>query len=195
MTNHYLNPVVPENYTNGGTVASFGGSYERDLTEKDRLTLIVRHELARYQIPNELVQQNGAYLPNSDNDTGCPPVPPDQEPPDCVYIPGGQLQTGGNFETMGIASYQHVFSSDAIGWLRFMARDNSNDFNSNQASWPLIATQHNDFKEVYFNGSASLHRGRHEFKVGVESDAIFLHENTGYVMPYCDATLPILNAR
>jgi hypothetical protein len=185
MTDHYLNPVVPENYTNAGTVASFGGSYERDLTEKDRLTLIVRHELARYQIPNELVQQNGAYLPDSDNDTGCPPVPPDQEPPDCVYVPGGQLQTGGNFESMGIASYQHIFSSDAMGWLRFMARDNSNDFNSNQASWPLIATQHNDFKEVYFNGSASIHHGRHEFKVGVESDNVFLHENTGYVMPYC----------
>jgi hypothetical protein len=189
MTNHYLNPVVPENYTNAGTIASFGGSYERDLTEKDRLTFIVRHELARYQIPNELVQQNGAYLPDSDNDTGCPPVPPDQEPPDCVFVPGGQLQTGGNFETMGTASYQHIFSSDAIGWLRFMARDNSNDFNSNQASWPLIATQHNDFKEVYFNGSASIHHGRHEFKVGVESDNIFLHENTGYVMPYCDADL------
>jgi hypothetical protein len=189
MTNHYLNPVVPENYINAGTIASFGGSYERDLTEKDRLTFIVRHELARYQIPNELVQQNGAYLPDSDNDTGCPPVPPDQEPPDCVFVPGGQLQTGGNFETMGTASYQHIFSSDAIGWLRFMARDNSNDFNSNQASWPLIATQHNDFKEVYFNGSASIHHGRHEFKVGVESDNIFLHENTGYVMPYCDADL------
>jgi outer membrane receptor for Fe3+-dicitrate len=186
MTSHYLNPVVPENYTNNGTTANFSGSYERDLTEKDRLTLIVRHELARYQIPNELVQQNGAYLPNSDNDTGCPPVPPDQEPDDCVYIPGGQLQTGGNFETMGSASYQHIFSSDAIGWLRFMARDNNNNFQSNPVSWPLIATQHNDFKEVYFNGSFSLHHGRHEFKAGVEFDNIFLHENTGYVMPYCD---------
>ena len=80
MTNHYLNPVVPENYTNDGTVASFAGSFERDLTEKDRLTVIFRHELARYAIPNELVQQNGAWLPNSDNDTGCPDVPPDQEP-------------------------------------------------------------------------------------------------------------------
>jgi hypothetical protein len=186
MTSHYLNPVVPENYTNTGTTANFAGSYERDLTEKDRLTLIVRHELARYQIPNELVQQNGAYLPNSDNDTGCPPVPPDQEPDDCVYIPGGQLQTGGNFETMGIASYQHVFSSDAIGWLRFMARDNNTNFNSNPESWPLVATQRNDFREVYFNASGSLHHGRHEFKAGVESDNIFLHENTGYVMPYCD---------
>src|SRR6202041_687958 len=68
------------------------GSSERDLTQNDRLTLIVRHELARYQIPNELVQQNGAYLPNSDNDTGCPSVPPDQEPDDCVYISGGSCR-------------------------------------------------------------------------------------------------------
>jgi TonB-dependent Receptor Plug Domain len=186
MTSHYLNPVVPENYTNTGTIANFSGSYERDLTERDRLTLIVRHELARYQIPNELVQQNGAYLPNSDNNTGCPSVPPDQESPDCVFIPGGQLQTGGNFETLGSASYQHVFSADAIGWLRFMARDNNTNFNSNEASWPLNANQRNDFREVYFNASGSLHRGRHEFKAGVETDNIFLHENTSYVMPYCE---------
>jgi hypothetical protein len=63
MSNHYLNPVVPENYSNNGTTAGFAGSYERDLTEKDRLTFIARHELARYAIPNELVQQNGAWLP------------------------------------------------------------------------------------------------------------------------------------
>jgi hypothetical protein len=186
MTGHYLNPVVPENYTNHGTTATGSVGYERDLTPKDRLTLGVRHELARYEIPNELVQQNGAYLPNSENTTGCPPVPPGEEPPDCVYIPGGQLQTGDNFETMGIASYQHIFSSDAIGWLRGMARNNSNDFNSNDASWPLIATQHNYFNEIYFNGSVSIHHGRQEWKAGIESDNIFLHENFSYVMPYCE---------
>lgn len=185
MTAHYLNPVVPENYTNRGTTGSFLMSYERDLTKKDRLTLLARHELARYEIPNELVQQNGAYLPNADNTIGCPPVPPADEPSDCIFVPGGQLQTGDNFETMGSVSYQHVFSSDAIGSLRGMARDNATDFYSNPASWPLIATQHNDFKELYFNGSVSVHHGRHEFKAGVESDSIFLHENTGYLIPDC----------
>jgi hypothetical protein len=185
MTGHYLNPVVPENYTNNGTTGSFSTNYERDLTQKDRLTFLVRHELARYEIPDELVQENGAYLPNSNNNVGCPPVPPPDEPSDCVFIPGGQLQTGDNFETMGSASYQHIFSADAIGWLRLMARDNSTDFYSNPASWPLIATQHNDFKEVYFNGSVAVHHGRNEWKAGVESDAIFLHENTSYVMPDC----------
>ncbi|MGA6985495.1 MAG: TonB-dependent receptor [Terriglobales bacterium] len=184
MTGHYLNPVVPENYTNNGTTANFALSYEREFTPKDRLIFIVRHELARYQIPNELVQQNGAYLPNADNTTGCPPAPP--EPSDCVFIPGGQLQNGDNFETAGSVSYQHIFSSDAVGVLRGMARDNANDFYSNNASWPLIATQHNDFREIYFNGSVSIHHGRQEWKAGIESDAIFLHENTSYVIPDCE---------
>src|SRR6202050_218638 len=53
MTSHYLNPVVAENYTNNGTTGSFSLSYERELTPKDRLTVIVRHELDRYAIPTE----------------------------------------------------------------------------------------------------------------------------------------------
>jgi hypothetical protein len=183
MTGHYLNPVVPENYSNDGTSGSFSLSYERQFTPNDRLTLIARHELARYEIPNELVQQNGAYLPNANNDVGCPSTGP--EPGDCVYVPGGQLQTGDNFETMGSAAYQHIFSADTIGALHFMARDNSNDFYSNPASWPLIATQHNDFKEIYFNGSVSTHHRSQEWKAGVESDAIFLNENFHYAMPDC----------
>jgi len=183
MTSHYLNPVVPENYTNNGTTGSFAVSYERDLTQKDRLTMIVRHDLARYAIPNELVQQNGAYVPNSDNTVGCPAGP--TPPADCVFIPGGQLQNGDNFETMGSISYQHIFSSDAVASLRGMSRDNSTDFYSTPASWPLIATQHNDFKEIYFNGSVSVHRHKQEWKAGAESDAIFLHENTSYIMPDC----------
>ena len=185
MTGHYLNPVVPENYTNNGTTGSFGANYERDLTQKDRLTLIVRHELARYEIHNELIQQNGGYLPDSDNDVGCQPVAPGGEPSDCVFIPGGQLQTGGNFETLGSASYQHLFSADTIGWLRVMARDNSNDFYSNPASWPVIATQQNDFKEFYFSGSGSIHHGRQEWKAGVESDSTFLNEDFSSVIPDC----------
>jgi hypothetical protein len=202
MTNHYLNPVVPENYSNNGTTGSFSLSYERELTPKDHLTLIARHQLARYAIPNELVQQNGAYLPNTDNNVGCPPVPPNQEPSDCVFVPGGQLQTSDNFETMGSVSYEHIFSSNAMGALRGMARDNSNDFYSNPASWPLIATQHNDFKEIYSNGSVSIHHGRQEWKTGYESHNIFLNENFSYVMPdcadpsdqQCPITLGILDA-
>ena len=185
MTDHYLNPVVPENYTNNGTVGNFSLSYERQFTPKDRLTMIVRHELARYAIPNELVQQNGDYLPNADNDTGCPPVPASQEPDDCVFVPGGQLQTSGNFETMGSVSYQHIFSADALGELGGMARDNQSDFSSNPSSWPVIATQRNDFKEIFFNGSVSIDHRNQEWKAGVESDSKFLNEAFSYMIPDC----------
>ncbi|MFC5861147.1 carboxypeptidase regulatory-like domain-containing protein [Acidicapsa dinghuensis] len=185
MTGHYLNPVVPQNYTNNGTTGNFSLNYERQFTPQDHLTAIVRHELARYEIPNELVQQNGAYLPNSDNTVGCPNGPIGQEPGDCVFVPGGQLQTSDDFETMGSISYEHIFSPNAMGELRGMARDNSNDFYSNPNSWPVIATQHNDFKEIFFNGSVSIDRRNQEWKAGVESGAKFLNEDFSYVIPDC----------
>ena len=171
MTSHYLNPVVPENYTNNGTTGSFSANYERDLTPKDRLNLMVRYSLARYQIPNELVQQNGGLVADVNNGN-------------FTSVPGGQLQTGDNFETLGAITYQHIFSSNAIGWLRGMVRDSSLDLNSNASSWPILAFQHNDFKEVFFNGSISVHHGRHEWKAGIESDNLFLHENfSDYIPP------------
>jgi hypothetical protein len=157
MTAHYLNPVVPENFTNRGTTGDFSLSYERDLTPKDRLTVVVQHELARYEIPNEQAQQ----FPDLR-------TPPTSTP---------QLQTADNLETMGIASYQHIFSSDVLVNVRGMVRDNSSDLNSNNGSWPIAAFLHNDFKEGYFNGTISIHHGRQEWKAGLESDNLFLHEN------------------
>src|SRR5579863_862980 len=123
-TDHYLNPVVPQNYTNRATTGAFSIRYERDLTTHDRFSISLRHELSRYEIPNEQVQEAA-----------------------------GQLQNADNFETMGIASYQHIFSPNFITDLRGMVRDNSNDFSSNQESTPIIAFQHNHFREGYFKGS------------------------------------------
>jgi len=147
MTDRYLNPVVPQNFTNQATSADFALSYERDLTDRDRISVSLRHELSRFQIPNEQVQQVA-----------------------------GQLQNADNFETMGTASYQHIFSSNIVTDLRGMVRDNSNDLFSNPLSTPVIAFQHNYFREGYFKGSVSIHHGRHEWKAGLESDATFLHE-------------------
>ena len=151
MTSHYLNPVVVQNYTNKGTLGDFSAHYQRDLTPRDRLSLIVRHELSRYQLPNEQVQQAA-----------------------------GQLQTADNFETMGIVSYQHTFSANVLADFRGMVRDNSNDFYSNPNSTPIEILQHNRFREGYFKGSVTVSHGRHEIKAGVESDNLFLHENLSY---------------
>ena len=66
MSAHYLNPVVPENYTNRGTTGDFSANYERDLSKSDRLDLSVRHELSRFEIPNELVQEQAGQLQTGD---------------------------------------------------------------------------------------------------------------------------------
>ena len=153
MTDHYLNPVVPQNYSNTGTLGDFSVNYERDLTSRDRLRFIVRHELSRYDIPNEQVQEAS-----------------------------GQRQTADNIETMGIASYEHVFSPHALVDFRGMVRDNANDFNSNMNSTPIEVFQHNWFREGYFKGTATVNHGCHEFKFGVESDNTFLNENFKYLV-------------
>ncbi len=159
-TAHYLNPVVTQNYTNRGTVGDFSANYERDFTPKDRLTMSVRHELSRYELPNEDIQESA-----------------------------GQLQTADNFETMGIISYEHTFSPHAIADLSGMVRDNANDFYSNADSTPILITQHNWFREGYFKGTTTIDHGKQEIKAGVESDNIFLNENFHYVIPNVDTQL------
>ncbi|HEY1498556.1 MAG TPA: TonB-dependent receptor [Acidobacteriaceae bacterium] len=151
MTDHYLNPVVPQNYSNTGTLGDFSLRYERDLSAVDRLSVAVRHELSRYDLPNEQLQQAS-----------------------------GQLQTVDNIETMGIASFEHVVSPTFLTRFSGMVRDNANDFNSNRESTPIEVFQHNRFRESYFKALGIADRGRSEWKVGVESDDTFLHENTTY---------------
>jgi outer membrane cobalamin receptor len=155
MTSRYLNPVVPQNYTNSGTTADFSAGYERELTTHDRLNFIVRHALSRFDIPNEQIQQTA-----------------------------GQRQTADNFETMGIVSYEHIFSPEVVTNLRGMVRDDSNDLFSNVASTPVLAFQRNEFKEGYFKGTISVDHGRQEWKAGVESDNLFLRENFSDVITH-----------
>ena len=103
--------------------------------------------MSRFEIPNEQIQQTA-----------------------------GQLQNGDNLETMGILTYQHTFSPDIVAELRGMVRDTSNDLWSNEFSTPTITFLNNNFREGYFKGTVSIHDGRQEWKVGVESDSLFLHE-------------------
>ncbi len=146
-TGRYLNPPVTQNFTNAGTTADFASRYERDFSDSDRLTLSVWHEQARFLVPNEQVQQQA-----------------------------GQRQDRDNYETMGIASYQHIFSPDIVGELHGMVRDDSADLSSNPFSTPIIADQQRGFREGYFKASLAVHHGRHEWKTGVESDATSIHE-------------------
>jgi Carboxypeptidase regulatory-like domain/TonB-dependent Receptor Plug Domain len=164
QTDHYLNPVVPQNYTNSGTVGDFSVNYQRDLTPNDRLNFIARYALSRYQLPNEIVQQTWCY------------------PPGVVTGPPCQRQDANNFEPMAVATYRHIFSPNVVGDFRGMVRNNSNNFYSNALSTPIILFQHNWFNELYFKGMVTIDHGIHEWKIGVESDNTFLNENFNYII-------------
>ena len=152
-TDHYLNPVVPQNYSNTGTLGDFALFYQRDADSNNRLGLSVRHALSHYDIPNEQVQQAA-----------------------------GQRQTAGNAETMGIAWYEHIYSSRTLGEVRGMIRDNAGNFQSNPQSTPIEVFQHNGFRDGYFKAMLTADRGHSEWKVGVEADNVSLRENTSYVI-------------
>ncbi len=168
MTERYLNPPVVQNYTNNGTTGDFGASYERDFTNHDRLSLSVRHEFSRFLVPNELVQQTA-----------------------------GQRQDKNNYETMGIVSYQHLFSPNVVADLHSMVRDDSEGLSSNPFSTPIIVFQQNGFREGYFKGTISIHHSNQEWKVGVESDSTFLREHFSDVITdftqFDPGTPPIYN--
>lgn len=152
-TDRYLNPVVPQNFSNTGTLGDFSAHYERTQSPNDKLTLSLRREFSRYDIPNEVLQQSA-----------------------------GQRQTATDAETMGIAAYQHVISDHSTAAAHAMLRDKTSTFNSNPASTPIALFQHNGFREFYVNTSATFDRGPHEWKAGIDSDNIFLHEALNYLI-------------
>ena len=160
MTDHYLNPVVTQNYSNTGTLGDFSGDFQRDLDPKDRISFLVRHELARYDLPNENIQQQA-----------------------------GQRQTGDDFDTYGIGVYQHTFSSNAVASVRGMMRQFSDDVNSNPESTPVEVFLHNWFREGYFKADFTYLRGRQQWQAGIESDNKFLNENFSYMIPNVDTQL------
>ena len=150
-TDHYLNPVVPQNYTNSGRVRSVGLRYERTPSPSNKFSVSLRRESSRYDIPNEILQQGA-----------------------------GQLQTATNAETMGVAAFDHTISDHASAAAHAMVRSKTNTLNSNANSTPIALFQHNGFREAYFNANATLDRGSTEWKAGVDSDNTFLREALSY---------------
>lgn len=147
LTDRYLNPPVLENYTNTGSTTDFAVRYDRDLTNHDRFSATLRRELSKLLVPNEQLQQAA-----------------------------GQVQHRDTFETLGIASYQHIFTEHLLADFRFMMRSDTDALGSNPESTPIVAFQDRGFGEEYLKGSVSYHRGHHEFKTGFEADFTHLRE-------------------
>src|SRR3954463_4951149 len=112
LTDRYLDPPVEQNFTNHGSASSFTSHYESDLNDSNRIGLIVRRQVSRFLVPNEMPQELAR-----------------------------QRQDRDDFETAGTFSYQHIFSPNIIGDLRVMGRDLSANLWSNPTSTPILAYQ------------------------------------------------------
>ena len=150
-SDRYLDSPVLQNYTNAGNAGGLSSSYERDFSNGDRVFLtFARHEV-RYEVPNELVQQEA-----------------------------GQRQDSREKETSGQIRYTHAFSADILLSVAGSVRDASALLNSNAQSTPIVVSQDRGYREGYARADLAGHHGRHEWKAGVDGIFSPVNENLQY---------------
>src|ERR1700692_3095730 len=147
----YLDPPVLQNYTNIGNAGGFSSSYERDFSNGDRFFATFAQHAVRYQIPNELVQQEA-----------------------------GQRQDSKQKETSGQVHYTHAFSPDVFLSVAGSVRDAYALLNSNAQSTPIVVNQTRGYREGYVRADLAGHHGRHEWKFGVDGIFSPVNENLKY---------------
>ena len=152
-TDRYLDSPVPENYTNRGNAAGFSASYERDFSTSDRLRVTVMHNVVRFLVPNELVQQQAS-----------------------------QRQDIQNTETSGQIYFQHTISPDLFLSFSGSVRDSSATLASNAQATPVIVSQDRGYREGYLRADLAGHRGHHDWKTGVDGIFSPVHEALQYTI-------------
>src|SRR5713226_8656734 len=152
-TDRYLDPPVLANYTNRGNAAGFSASYERDFSTSDRLRVSVTHNVVRFLVPNELVQQQA-----------------------------GQRQDIQNTETSGQTYFQHTISPELFLNFSGSVRDSSATLTSNPSATPVIVSQDRGYREGYVRADLAGHHGHHDWKTGVDSIFSPVHEALQYAI-------------
>jgi hypothetical protein len=150
-TNRFLDPPALQNFSNRGTLGSFGARFDHAFTDRDDFGLAVQHQISRFLVPNEAVQEQA-----------------------------DQRIARENLETSLIGSYRHIFSENSLVDVRGMWRDVNANMNSNAFSTPIQPTQDRGFGEGYFKAAVALHHGRNDWKAGVEYDRTRVHERFAY---------------
>ena len=152
-TGRYLDPPVLDNFTNSGS--SDGGTFawSRDPTSRDRLRVKISHSEVRFEVPNELVQQNA-----------------------------GQRQDRTNRETSGLIYYQRVISSALLFDAEGSVRDDSATLWANSMSTPIIAAQQRGFREGYARADLAWHYGHHDLKFGADGIFSSVNEALQYTI-------------
>jgi len=152
-TDRYLDPPVLGNYTNRGNAAGFSASYERDFSTSDRLRVSVVHNVVRFLVPNELVQQQA-----------------------------GQRQDIQNTVTSGQIYFQRTISPELFLSFSGSVRDSSAMLASNAQATPVIASQDRGYREGYLRADLAGHHGHHDWKTGVDGIFSPVHEALQYTI-------------
>jgi TonB dependent receptor len=150
-TERYLDPPVLDNYTNIGNAGGFSGSYERDLSNSDRLFVTITQNAVRYLVPNELVQEQSE-----------------------------QRQDSTQKEILGQVRYTHAFSTDVLWSAAGSVRDSTALLSSNSQATPVIVSQDRGYREGYVRTDLAGHHGRHDWKIGVDGIFSPVHETLQY---------------
>jgi hypothetical protein len=138
-TDRYLDPPVLDNFTNRGSSGGGTVAYSRDLSSRDRIRVKVSQSDVRFEVPNELVQQNA-----------------------------GQRQDRTNRETSGLIYYQRVVSPALLFDAEGSVRDDFADLWSNSLSTPIVAAQQRGYREGYARADLAWHYGHHDLKFGAD---------------------------
>jgi hypothetical protein len=152
-TVRYLDPPVLGNYTNRGNAAGFSASYERDFSTSERLRVSVMHNVVRFLVPNELVQQRAR-----------------------------QRQDIRNTETSGQIYFQHTISPELFLSFSGSVRDSSATLASNAQATPVIVSQDRGYREGYLRADLAGHHGHHDWKTGVDGIFSPVHERLQYAI-------------
>jgi hypothetical protein len=150
-TERFLDPPVEQNYTNKASGGGVSARFGTDWNEKTRLRASISYRREAFLVPDERLQYEA-----------------------------GQRQDRNNGETTGQISYQRTISPWLLASARAMVRDLFSDLWSNPQSTPMLATQKRGFRESYFSGALSAHRGVHELKAGGEIIWTGIHEDFAY---------------
>lgn len=150
-TDRYLDPPVQDNFTNRATSGGGQARFERDLSDKDRLTASARWNRSGFEVPNERVQEDA-----------------------------GQRQDRNTAEAEGQIAYQRILSPSLLLNVRAMGRDLSAGLWSNPFSTPIQPQQDRGFRNWYANSSVSGHWRNHEWKAGADAVFDSLREQFGY---------------
>ncbi len=138
-TDRYLDPPVLANFTNTGNSGGFSASYERDFSDRNSLRFNITHRVARFEVPNYLIQQTA-----------------------------GQRQYNATGETGGQISFQHAISRNLLLSFSGSVRDVYATLSSNSLSTPVIVSQDRGYREGYARADLAGHHGRHDWKTGVD---------------------------